>query len=103
MVDTNIMLTWIIISLGILGVILSFMIGEKKKRIIALALSLLIIGFGSTKYIMIKARQIRSQKRISTYRRHISPILDRTDRSLPVIPKPEIPKIPKPAVPQQPN
>ncbi|MFH1415218.1 MAG: hypothetical protein ABIH89_03935 [Elusimicrobiota bacterium] len=54
MVNTNIILSWIIIALGVLGFIMSLSIADKKKNSIAVILSIVLILVGLTKYIFVK-------------------------------------------------
>lgn len=55
----------IIVSLGILGVIVSFLVTDKKKNTIALALSVLVVGMGLFQFASSSVRQWRMSRRIS--------------------------------------
>lgn len=55
----------VIVSLGILGVIVSFLITDRKKYIIALALSLLVVGMGAFQFVGSSLRQWRTSRRIA--------------------------------------
>lgn len=55
----------VIVSLGILGVIVSFLITERKKYVIALSLSLLVIVMGAFQFVTSSLRQWRTAHRIA--------------------------------------
>ena len=55
----------IILSFGILGVIVSFLIGDKKKYFVALVLASLVMALGAYEYVGASVRQWRTSRRIS--------------------------------------
>ena len=58
-------LALLIISVGILGVIISFLITDRKKYVIALVLSGCIISTGLFQYVKREIRQRRTASRIA--------------------------------------
>lgn len=62
--SSNNMLGLVIVSLGVLGVIVSFLITERRKYLTALALSGLIIATGVWQYVGAGIRQWKMTRRI---------------------------------------
>jgi hypothetical protein len=56
----------VIVSLGILGVIVSFLIQDKKKYYIALSLSVFVVGLGVFEFVTSGLRQWRAARRIAS-------------------------------------
>ena len=59
------MLGLVIVSLGILGIIISFLITDRKKYMIALVLSSLIIVTGFVQYMKSGVRQWKTTRKIA--------------------------------------
>lgn len=55
----------VIVSLGILGVIVSFLIADRKKYFIALGLSLLVVAMGGLQFISSSLTEWRTKRRIA--------------------------------------
>ena len=58
MPTTNASLSLILVALGVLGVILSFMVPDRKKSVISLILAFIIIAAGCFQY----SKQVASQR-----------------------------------------
>jgi hypothetical protein len=55
----------VVLSLGILGIIISFLITDKKKYGIAMVLSLLIVALGAYQYVSLGVKQWQTQRKIT--------------------------------------
>ena len=66
----------VIISLGILGVIISFLITDRKKYLAALGLAGLVIVTGLYQHIKVMSQQWRMNRRIEELSRRSSMNLD---------------------------
>ena len=61
----NNMLGFVIVSLGILGIIVSFLVTDRKKYITALILSMFVIAMGLFQSVSSSVRQWQTQRRIA--------------------------------------
>jgi hypothetical protein len=63
--NSNSLMGLLIVSIGLLGVIVSLLITERKRFLAALALSGLIVVTGAYHYVSLSVRQWRVSKRLS--------------------------------------
>jgi hypothetical protein len=61
----NSIFSLVIVSIGILGVVISFLIADKKKYLIALVLSLAIVSMGAVQFVNSSLSRWRTARRIS--------------------------------------
>jgi hypothetical protein len=66
----------VIVSLGILGVIISFLITDRKKYLTALALAALVIVTGLYQHLKVVSQQWRMNRRIEELSRRSTMNLD---------------------------
>jgi hypothetical protein len=64
-VTANNMMGLVILSLGILGIIISFLITDRKRYLIAMALSLLVVLTGGYQYVSTGIRQWQTSRKIA--------------------------------------
>lgn len=55
----------VIVSLGILGIIISFLIADRKKYVMALGLAGLVVSLGLYQYVSQSVRQWQTSRRIA--------------------------------------
>ena len=64
-VTANNMMGLVILSLGILGIIVSFLITDRKRYLIGMALSLLVVLTGGYQYVSTGIRQWQTSRKIA--------------------------------------
>lgn len=64
-ISSNNLIGLVILSVGVLGVIIGFLVQDRKKYLISLVLSLFIVSVGGYYYISLGLRQWRLNRRIS--------------------------------------
>ncbi len=80
--EMNILLSVIIIALGLIGIILSFLVVDKTRNLAALIISGLIIITGIFHYASLKISRMGSSRRAAQIRKTITPDIDRLKRNL---------------------
>lgn len=80
--EMNILLSVVIVALGLLGVILSFLVVDKTKNLIALIVSGLIILTGVFHYISIKSKQWRVSRNVSQVRKMLPTDIEQLRKNL---------------------
>jgi hypothetical protein len=60
------MMGLVILSLGILGIIISFLIADRKKYLVAMVLSLLVVATGGYQYVSTGIRQWQTSRKIAS-------------------------------------
>ncbi|MFH1259371.1 MAG: hypothetical protein ABII74_06135 [Elusimicrobiota bacterium] len=80
--EMNILLSVIIIALGLIGIILSFLVVDKTKNLAALVISGLIIITGIFHYASLKISRLGSSRRAAQIRKMIPPDIDRLKKNL---------------------
>ncbi|HRY29111.1 MAG TPA: hypothetical protein P5079_03640 [Elusimicrobiota bacterium] len=65
-VTANNMMGLVILSLGVLGIIISFLITDRKKYLVAMVLALLIVVTGAYQYVSTGIRQWQTARRIAS-------------------------------------
>jgi hypothetical protein len=78
----NSLLALTIVSLGILGVILSFLVPDTKRSRIALFLSFVIIGVGALEFVSQAVRQYMWQRKLDEIRKQQAVNLDQLKQRL---------------------
>ncbi len=64
-ISSNNLIGLLIMSVGVLGIIIGFMLQDRKKYLISLVLSLFVISVGSYYYVSLGLRQWRLNRRIA--------------------------------------
>ncbi len=64
-ISSNNLIGLVILSIGVLGVIISFLIPDRRKYLVALALSILVVVMGGYYYVSLGLRQWRLNRRIA--------------------------------------
>ena len=72
----NTLLALVIASLGIIGIILSFLVPDRRNSRIAVFLSILVIGVGGYEFVSQAVRQFMWQKKLDEIRKQQTVNLD---------------------------
>ncbi len=64
-ISSNNLIGLVIMSVGVLGIIIGFMLQDRKKYLISLVLSLSIVSIGGYYYVSLGLRQWRLNRRIA--------------------------------------
>jgi len=78
----NSLLALTIVSLGILGIILSFLVPDAKKSRLAFMLSVLVVGVGGYEFIYQAVRQFVWQRKLDEIRKQQSLNIDQLKERL---------------------
>ncbi len=78
----NSLLSLIIVSLGFLGIILSFLVPERKNSRIAVFLSLIVVAVGGYEFVSQTVRQFLWQKKLDEIRKQQTVNLDQLRQRL---------------------
>lgn len=80
--EMNILLSVIIIALGLIGIILSFLVVDKTKNLAALVISGLIIITGIFHYASLKVSRMGSSRRAAQIRKMIPSDVEQLRKNL---------------------
>ena len=78
----NSLLALIIVSSGVLGIILSFLVPDRKNSRISMFLSLVIVAVGGYQFVSQAIRQYQWQKKLDEIRRQQAVSLDQLRQRL---------------------